>query len=239
VQANRTHDGNGRDPRLVEGVLSSLPFFRQVARCHVGTVASQARIQYARRGAAVCRHGEPMPGVIAVGYDIMKLALRGNEGSERVVRFLRASKTFGESAALLGRVSPVDIVALEDSMVAVVPPAPLLRLLELDPTFARNVVWSLGEGFLALLDGLQASSQQNSVQRFTVFLESLLSASSDAHGEATVRLPASKTVVAARLGITKETLSRLLRELAGQGLISVSGREIRVLDRAGLGQAGD
>jgi CRP/FNR family transcriptional regulator len=49
-----------------------------------------------------------------------------------------------------------------------------------------------------------------------------------------VRLPVSKTLVAARLGVRKETLSRLLRELAGRGLISVTQREVKILDRRGL-----
>ena len=44
----------------------------------------------------------------------------------------------------------------------------------------------------------------------------------------------SKTLVAARLGMKKETLSRLLRRLAADGLIEVSRREIAILDRAAL-----
>jgi CRP-like cAMP-binding protein len=51
-----------------------------------------------------------------------------------------------------------------------------------------------------------------------------------------VRLPVSKTLVAARLGITKETLSRLLRSLAERRLIEVSQREIAILDREALSE---
>jgi len=56
------------------------------------------------------------------------------------------------------------------------------------------------------------------------------------NGTHTVRLPVSKTLVAARLGITKETLSRLLRSLAERRLIEVSQREIAILDRAALSE---
>jgi CRP-like cAMP-binding protein len=49
-----------------------------------------------------------------------------------------------------------------------------------------------------------------------------------------VHLPTTKTVVAARLGVKKETLSRLLRVLAQRGLISVAQRNISILDRARL-----
>jgi CRP/FNR family transcriptional regulator len=51
-----------------------------------------------------------------------------------------------------------------------------------------------------------------------------------------VRLPATKTAIAARLGVTRETLSRLLRELATRGLIEVARNEIMIFDRARLAE---
>jgi CRP/FNR family transcriptional regulator, dissimilatory nitrate respiration regulator len=226
-------NSNGRDPRLVEGLLSSLPLFQQVARTQVRTIASHSRIQYLRRGAALCRRGERLPGVIAMGYGIMKLALRRPGGDEKVVRFLNANETFGESAALLDRPCPVDVIALEDSMIAVMPAAPLLRLIELDPKFAHNIVRSLAAKFLGLLHELEASVNHSGLQRLARYLESL-AVPNGARDTWIVHLPASKTAVAARLGMTKETISRLLRELVNRGLISVSRRDIQIFDRAAL-----
>jgi Mn-dependent DtxR family transcriptional regulator len=55
-----------------------------------------------------------------------------------------------------------------------------------------------------------------------------------------VRLPVSKTLVAARLGVKKETLSRLLHQLAADGVIAVERRDVRILDAARLSSvAGD
>lgn len=65
------------------------------------------------------------------------------------------------------------------------------------------------------------------------YLESLV-APEDGHSRATIRLIATKTVIASMLGVTKETLSRLLHALAEQGLISVAKREITLLDRTRL-----
>ena len=52
----------------------------------------------------------------------------------------------------------------------------------------------------------------------------------------TARLAMSKTLLAARLGFKKETLSRLLREFADHGMIAVCGRDIAICDREGLKQ---
>jgi CRP-like cAMP-binding protein len=227
--------GNGRDPQLLVGLLSSLPLFHQMARSQLGAIASHSRVQKVRRGAVLCRRDERMTGVVAVGYGIMKLALRRPDGEEKVVRFLNANETFGECAVLLDRPCPVDVVALEDSLIAEIPATPLRRLIEHDRRFANNVVRAMAESYLGLLAEHGASLQQSALQRLAAYLESLArpNGSPDTW---IAHLPASKTAVAARLGITKETLSRLLRELANRGLIVVARRQIEVSDLAALAQ---
>ena len=84
-----------------------------------------------------------------------------------------------------------------------------------------------------LIWDVEASSLRGGLQRVAAYL--------DAHVELgeedvpRVRLPTTKTVIASHLGVTKETFSRLLRELAQLGLIEVARREITLLDRARLG----
>jgi CRP-like cAMP-binding protein len=231
----RTTSDNGRDPRLLEGLLSSMPLFHQVARPQVEIVASHSRTHHARRGEVLCRRGERLAGVIAMGFGIMKMALRRQDGEEKVIGFLNANETFGECTALLGRPCPVDVVALEDSMFATIPAAPLLRLLEQNPRFASNIVRMMAENYLDLLADHGASLQQSALQRLAAYLGSLV-VPNGTPGSWVARLPASKTAIAARLGITKETMSRQLRELTNRGLIAVARREIEVRDRSALAE---
>ena len=230
---NDTQNGSARDPRLLEGVLGNLPLFTRVARAHVASVASHSRIQHLCRGTVLCKRGEMMSSVIVFAYGSAKVSLRRNDGQEKVVRFLGAGESFGEAAALHGRPCPVEVTTLSDSMVVIVPPLPLLRLLDVDPAFARNMVHALSEKYLGLLSELEASLQQSALQRLASYLDSIAE-SNGSPDTWIVRLPVSKTALAARLGFTKETLSRLQRELTGRGLIAVMRREIEILDRAGL-----
>ena len=224
-----------QDTRLLEGLLGNLRLFRQVLPRNVARVAAQSRTQRVRRGTALYRKGEHLPGVIAVAYGSVKLALRRSGGDEKVLRFLGPNETFGEASVLLDRPCPVDVIALADTMVAVIPPQPMLWLMTQDFEFAHNVACLVGESFLGMLDELQASVQQNGVQRLASYLDSLAEPHAG-NGGWIVRLPVSKTAVAARLGVTKETMSRLLRELASRGVIAVARREITIVDRARLAQ---
>lgn len=232
ARAERSHAAV-RAPQVVEGVLSHLPLFKGIAPLQVQQVAAQSRVMNARRGEVVCARGAPLPGIVAVAYGMLKLALRRADGEERVVRFLGAGECFGEASVLLARPSRVEAVALEDSRL-VLAPAPLLRrLVDLERRFAHNLVDTLAGRSLDLLAELEASVQQCGVQRLACLLESLAEPGRQA-GRWVVRLPATKTAVAARLGVKKETLSRMLRGLAERGLIEVSGREVAILDRPAL-----
>ena len=227
------NNGSGNDPQLFEGVLSRLALFRRVARAHVATIASHARLQSAPHGTILCRQGEALPGILVIAYGSAKLSLRRNDGEEKVVRLLGAGETFGEAAAMHNRPCPVDAIVLVDSMVVQIPRLPLQRLFEVDPQFAHNLASMLADKFLNLLGEFQATLQHSALQRLSAYLESL----AELNGAPNVwiaRLPASKTTVAARLGITKETMSRLLRELANRGLIAVERRDIEIRDLPAL-----
>jgi len=221
--------GINREPPLLETLLSKLALFHQVERSQLGSIALLSSAKRVRRGAVICRRGERLTGVIALGYGIMKVALRHRDGEEKVIRFMGANETFGECAVLLDLPSPVDVVTLEDSVVAEIPSAPLIRLLERDLRFSNNFSRAVAERFLNLLAEHGASLQQNAQQRIAAYLMSLV-AENVARGIWIARLPASKTAVAARLGMTKETFSRQLRDLTERALIAVVGREIEVRD---------
>src|SRR6185436_12353830 len=235
--ATKPLNGNGaaRDRRLIDGVIANLPLFRHMAPRHIAEVASHARTWTVRRGAAICERDTSLPGVIAVVHGMVKLAVARANGEGRVVRLVNAGETFGEASALYGRPSLVDGGAIADSLLIVIPAAPLLRLLDHDPVFAHRMVGILAEQVQGLLGELEASVRQRGPQRFASYLHSL-ARPGGMPGAWHVSLPASKTVIASRLGFSKETLSRLLRRFADQGLIDPAHGKIVILDRERLAQ---
>jgi CRP-like cAMP-binding protein len=227
--------GPARDRKLLESVISKLPTFRQLPSMSLVTLASHSQLSAVRRGAAIVARDEPIPGVIALAYGSAKLSLRRVSGEEKVVRLLGPGECFGLAAAILDKPSPVDLVALQNCLVVTIPPVPVRRLMEQDAGFARAVARALAERMLELVAEIEASQQQTSLQRLACFLDSRAQPNGQA-GAWVVHLPATKTTIAARLGVKKETLSRMLRVLASRSLITVAGPEIAILDRAGLAQ---
>lgn len=211
--------------KLATSVLASLPMFRHIARVQLARLAQQARVQHVPRGAVIARRGERAPGLIAVAYGLVKLSLGG--AAEKVLRLVGAGETFGEAVLFLDEPLPVDAIALSDALIIVLPAAPLLALIDTDPAFARGLLASLCHRMHALVMDFEAATMHGARERLAAYLQSLAEPGAQAP---TVKLPAAKSVIAARLGVAKETLSRLLRQFAEEGLISVTRRDVRLLD---------
>jgi len=216
--------------------MGKLPLFRQVSPRNVNEVASHARTLPVRRGEAVCGHGDTLPGVMAIAFGLVKLSVARANGQERVVRFVNPGETFGEASALFGRPCFVDASALSDSLVVVIPSAPLLRMVERDPIFARRTVEVLADRVQSLMEELESSVRQRGPQRLASYLHRL-GRPGEAPGSWHVSLPASKTLIAARLGFSKETMSRLLRRFSEEGIIDLVRGKIHILDRERLATA--
>ena len=132
------------------------------------------------------------------------------------------------SAAVLNAPSVVDAMAETDVVVRRVPVASFRQSLAALPQEARAL----------LHDVAMAHRQQTelAVSRFVKDAQSrcaewlLAHAKVGEKGAVAVHLSEPKRLLAAKLGIAPETLSRVLRHLRDRGLISGSGRVVNVLD---------
>lgn len=211
-----------------ERLIGNLPLFRQVAREHLAQLAKETIIHQLKRGAVVCRRGELLACFHAVAHGQVKLVLRAANGEERVLRIVGPGDTFGEALVLRPQPNPLDAVALSDALVLELPARPVNALLERDPHFARGMLARLAQRMHELVAELETCTLLNARQRIASYLLGLPGA------EGRIRLPVTKTLIASQLGVTKETLSRLLRELSDRGLIQIHNRNIVVRDRARL-----
>ena len=209
----------------MQGVIANLPLFWGVLPAHLTALARQCWALSAMRGEKVLVQGATLPGILALAYGTVKLVLRRRpDRAERVLRVVAALQTFGESSALLGRGSPYDAVALQECKLMVIPTASVFALLERDARFSRRLVIALAQRKAELYAEVESATLLSGTQRLAAYLKELAGA------ERMVSLPFSKTLVASRLGIKKETLSRLLRDFVEQRVIDVSRRDIAILE---------
>lgn len=236
MSATRNMPRASWDRRLIHGVLGNTEVFRGISPQQAAGVAAQCWSIEVKRSQPIVVKGARLPGLFAIAFGTVKLALRNGDSGQRVVRLVQAGQTFGEATALLGRAANFEATAVTPCRLVVVPAVALFDLVDRDPRGARQVIFALAKRNLELLEEIEASSMRRSAQRLAAYLATLEGNGNGNGGARTVRLPATKTLIASRLDMKKETLSRLLRRLATQGLIEVEGSSITLLDPRRLGE---
>jgi len=213
----------------VEEFLRNLPLFRDLSAGEVDRIAASTSQVRVPAGSILFRKGDSCAGFYVVVYGQVKLAFGASDGSEKVVEILGPGQSFGEAVMFLDKPYAVFAETLTDSLLVHVGRAVILQELERSPDFARRMLGGLAHRLHRIVGDLEGYSLKSGTQRVIGYL--LRDVAGGQTGcTAEVTLPATKSVIASRLSITREHFSRILHELSDAGLIKVSGRNIRFLD---------
>jgi len=216
-------------PRVVE-LLGHAPIFRGLSREDLARIAAGTTQLHAERGKVLFRRGDPCTGFHLVAFGQVKLSVASAEGAEKVIEIVGPGRTFGEAIMFLGNPYFLTATALADSLVLHVGRETLLAELERDPQIVRRMLAGLSVRLHMLVKDVEAMTLHSAMQRVIGYLARL----EDEGVPGRVTLPAQKSLIASRLNLTPEYFSRILHDLAGEGLIRVEGRDIEIVDAARL-----
>jgi CRP-like cAMP-binding protein len=175
--------------------------------------------------------GDLPKGFFVVVFGQIKLAFPSSQGNEKVVQILGPRQSFGEAVMFLDRPCPVFAEGLVDSLLLHIGSAPVFELLERDPLFARRMLAGLSMRLHSLVEDVETYSLRSSAQRVVGYLlQHCPQQEGPCEGSFEISLPTSKQVIASRLNLTPETLSRIFHDLSANGLIGVSGKQITIND---------
>ncbi|MBI5276369.1 MAG: Crp/Fnr family transcriptional regulator [Burkholderiales bacterium] len=209
------------------------PLFKGLEPASLARLAEAAVRRNLPRSDVLFRRGDLPAGMYVVVFGSIQLLAPHGVRGKRLTGVVRAGQSFGEPVMFLQRPAMVDAVAAEDSLVVQLPREALLALVDENPLLARQLLATLSERVEKLVNELARQSGGSGRAR----LASYLLAHSGAAGAGELALPASKASVASQLNVTPEHFSRLLHELAADGVLAIEGRRVRVLDRDRLAAA--
>ena len=214
-------------------ILGRIPLFRELDETQRERIARGSRFLKVARGEVVIHRGEAPTGFYYLIQGRVKLVLTSPVGAEKVVEIIRDGGTFGEAVMFINKPYPVNAQATDASHLVYIAREAILDGLAKEPGFALKMLAGLSVRLHGIIRDVEVYSLYSSVQRVIGYL--LFEAGEPGEGEScTLELPVAKAVIASRLNLTPETLSRVLHELSDQGLIRVHGREIELLDRERL-----
>jgi CRP-like cAMP-binding protein len=153
-------------------------------------------------------------------------------GDQSVIEVFDAVTTFAEAAMFSSGKFPLNCEVVAGSRLVHVPAGPFLKRLSENRTLGFHLLAGLSGWQRKLIHEITELKSKSPGQRLASFL---LALAKGAEGSAQVRLPITKAVLASRIGIAPESLSRALGRLKAVGVES-HGRELVLTDLDALRQ---
>lgn len=220
-----THDTRIDIPAL----LLRLPLFHALTPEQIAHVSAHTRSKRLPKGEMLFQKGDIAHGFYVIVFGQIKLAFPSSSGNEKVVEIIGPKQSFGEAAVFAQRPYPVFAQAIADTLLLHIARDAIFELLETDISFARHMLAGLAMRMHALIQDVESYSLRSSAQRVIGYL--LQHCPTDScEGSIELTLPTSKQIIASRLNLTPETLSRILHDLAEAKLIDMKGKRIRIDD---------
>lgn len=213
-------------PLDIPSLLRRIPLFSELSEADIQLVARYTRERQVARGEVLFQRGDLPHGFYFVVSGQVKLAFSSSQGTEKVVEIIGAMQSFGEAVMFMNHPYPVFAEALSETVLVHVGQAVVSELIDQDSTFARKLLAGMAIRLHGLIQDVETYSLRSSTQRVIGYL--LQVADNDAPCE--IALPTSKQVIASRLNLTPETLSRIFHDLSNAGLITVQGKRVSLHD---------
>lgn len=205
--------------------MSSCHLFLGLDEAEQARVAGSACLRHLQGGERLFAHGDEARSFYLLVSGQIKLTRLSPEGDEKVIEVIHPGQSFAEAVMFMeaGRY-PVNAEALSDSAVIAFSSQGYKAILSESPDASFRLMATLSRHLHAHVDEIDRLTLSNAMTRLVAYLLQLQQA-----GE-TIDLAISKSVLASRLSIKPETLSRLFAKLKGDGLIAVAGNMITLKD---------
>jgi CRP-like cAMP-binding protein len=212
------------------GLIRALPLFSGLAPHQLMALVEGGAVKSFLRGATLFIQGDPADRFFIVLDGWVRLTRTTPDGGEMTVALFGKGDSIAEAALFQSGRFPVNGQVVEPSRLLVVPGDSFMARLRESTELCLNMMAALSRRLHAFLAQLEQVSTRSTTERVALFLLRLARVEA---GPCTIELPLDKTLIAARLGMQPETLSRAFAKLRQHG-VEVTGSTVAVADVARL-----
>ncbi len=216
--------------------LRGLPLFRALDDAAIRRLATATSEIDAPRATIVLRQGDACAGLHVVVRGRVKLSIETQRGDEKIMALLGPRTHFGDPPFYARQRCTATVESVVDSSVLCIAKDAILREISLNPAFALHVIEDLAQRLCQRTKDIESYTLHTGTQRLIDYLLSEEPESTH-NGVRHVTLPERKGIIASRLSLTQEHLSRILRDLAARKLIDMHGPRVLIPDVAKLQRA--
>lgn len=222
--------GKGNMDNL-HGIMANTPLFGGLSEEQLSQIGTIAQEKPFKRSQPIFWEGDPGIGFYVVMSGKVKVYKTSSEGKEQILHIYGPGHPIGEVPVFSGSRFPANAMAIEKSRMLFFPRKDFVDLITTHPSLALNMLAVLSlrlRQFTVQIENLSLKEVPARLASYLIFL------SKEQDSADVVTLPISKGQLASLLGTIPETLSRIFSKMSLQGLITVNGSQIALINRDGI-----
>jgi CRP-like cAMP-binding protein len=210
----------------IQEAMSRLSYFKGWRPDQLGRLAAGAQLLELPKNTSLVSKGDKLGSLFVLISGQIRIYIPLPAEGERVISLVEHGESFGEACLVLGEACPFDAITTRNSHVIAIDAHAYQNELSQEPAQMERVLSLVSQRLINTLRDMEICSQRSSLQRVACFLLQYMPHPDSNTYE--IQLPARKRDIAAKLGLSQETFSRVLAFLGKQGVIQVKGSQISV-----------
>ncbi len=179
------------------------------------------------------KQGSHPAGVYVLTAGKVKLFQITGDQKETIIYFYKAGDIMGYRPIICNESHPLSAEALEDCTYSFITRAAFLKILAASPSLSNLLLENLGHEFSVWVNNMSLFASQGVKERVAMALLKLNEIyKPEGGGQSVIRL--SRTDFSAYVGTANETLVRLLGDFKRKKIITIQGKNIRILQMNAL-----
>ena len=223
-------------PTELAGLLRGCAWFTALDAPHQELVLATARAEHVASGAWIARRNAPSDYWLGVHSGLLKLAIYNESGRSCTFSGVPPGGWFGEGSVIKRELRKYDVVAIQPSLVLLVPAATFHALLAASLPFSHFVIGQLNDRMGEFIASIQNHRLLDADARVAQSLAQLFNP--QLYPSTDLTLAISQEELGYLTGLSRQRVNQALQTLADQRVLALSYNQIKVVDLDRLRQYG-
>jgi CRP/FNR family transcriptional regulator len=207
--------------------LKQLSLFSELSDEQLNRIKEISIVRNYTRGAVIFNPSQKAEGFYILKRGKVKI-YKSSRGKEQIIRIFSRPTFFGEAASFTGGNFPAWAETIENSEILFIPRTEFLELLKGDPEIGMKLLAVMAQRLIYLTGLIESLSLKDALSK----VSSYILRNSKEMGNDEFKF--STNIAAMELGLTKETVSRMLSKLKSMGIIEKNSNLIRIKNKNAL-----
>jgi CRP/FNR family transcriptional regulator, cyclic AMP receptor protein len=207
--------------------LAAIPMFSELTPESLETLSGMVQYRRYPKGAFILGQNEVGTAMFLLVSGRVKISLANPEGKELVLNYIEAPGHFGEMALVDGQTRSSDAIAVTDVELFSLDGKDLSAAIQVQPKLALSLIATLSRRLRQTITRLEDMAFHDATHRVMRVVLNIATAGYESRGVPIIE-GMTHYDIATLAGTSRETASRVVSQLAREGIVTTKGRRIMV-----------